>query len=98
LALTPVLAAKLGVTGWPSAGPVAWGSILFLAIATTIIGYIGWYWALAAGGIARIGLIQFFQPISGLVLAGLLLGERITLPLLLAAVAILAGVFIAQRR
>ncbi len=98
LALTPLLAVTLGMHGMPTAGPTAWGSILFLAIATTIIGYIGWYWALAAGGIARIGLIQFFQPISGLVLAALLLGERMTLPLLLAATAILAGVLIAQRR
>ena len=72
-------------------------SILFLAVMTTIVGYIGWYWALAAAGIARIGTIQFFQPVSGLVLAIVVLGERFTLPLLVASVTILAGVFIAQR-
>jgi drug/metabolite transporter (DMT)-like permease len=84
--------------GWPSAGWVSWTAVLYLASITTILGYIGWYWALAKGGIARIATIQFFQPVSGLVLAALLLGERMTLPLLAASVIILVGVWIAQRR
>lgn len=68
-----------------------------MAIVTSIVGYIGWYWALNRGGIARIAPIQFLQPFSGLVLAALLLGERLTLSLGLAAIAILVGVAIAQR-
>jgi drug/metabolite transporter (DMT)-like permease len=83
---------------WPSAGWVSWTAVLYLASITTILGYIGWYWALARGGIARIATIQFFQPVSGLILAALLLGERMTLPLLAASIVILAGVWIAQRR
>ena len=71
---------------------------LYLASITTILGYIGWYWALAKGGIARIATVQFFQPVSGLVLAALLLGERMTLPLLAASIVILVGVWIARRR
>ena len=65
---------------------------------TTILGYVGWYWALAKGGIARIATIQFFQPISGLILAAILLGEQLTLPLAIASAVILAGVYLAQRR
>jgi drug/metabolite transporter (DMT)-like permease len=83
--------------GWPSAGWVSWTAVLYLASITTILGYIGWYWALAKGGIARIATIQFFQPVSGLILAALLLGERMTLPLLAASIVILTGVWIAQR-
>ncbi len=96
--LVPVLAFRLAGQGWPAGTADAWASVLFLAYVTSILGYIGWYWALAAGGIARIGLIQFFQPLSGLVLAALLLGEAMTLPLLAAALLILAGVTIAQWR
>ena len=84
--------------GWPSAGWVSWTAVAYLASITTILGYVGWYWALAKGGIARIATIQFFQPVSGLVLAALLLGERMTLPLLAASIVILVGVWIAQRR
>jgi drug/metabolite transporter (DMT)-like permease len=93
-----LMAATVARGGWPSAGWQSWSAVLYLASITTILGYIGWYWALAKGGIARISTIQFFQPVSGLILAALLLGERMTLPLLAASIVILAGVWIAQRR
>jgi drug/metabolite transporter (DMT)-like permease len=96
--VAPLFAVLVALKGWPSAGVTAWGAVCFLAVLTTIVGYIGWYWALAKGGIARIGTIQFFQPVSGLVLAAVLLGERFTLPLVAASVAILVGVYVAQRR
>jgi drug/metabolite transporter (DMT)-like permease len=98
LVSTVIMAATVARGGWPSAGWQSWSAVIYLASVTTIVGYIGWYWALAKGGIARIGTIQFFQPVSGLILAALLLGERMTLSLLAASAVILAGVWIAQRR
>ena len=95
---TVIMAATIAGGGWPSAGWQSWSAVIYLASVTTILGYIGWYWALAKGGIARISTIQFFQPVSGLILAALLLGERMTLPLLAASIVILAGVWIVQRR
>ena len=83
--------------GLEAAPAVAWAGVLDLAVAVTIIGYILWYWALGQGGIARVGLMQFLQPISGLLLAAALLGEGMTLPLAVAAALVLAGVFIAAR-
>ncbi|MEX0809938.1 MAG: DMT family transporter [Dongiaceae bacterium] len=77
---------------------ISWSAVLFLAYMTTIVGYAGWYWALGSGGIARVALLQFFQPISGLILAVFLLGEPLTLSLLLAAVMVLLGVWIAAKR
>jgi drug/metabolite transporter (DMT)-like permease len=98
IVLLPLLPLVNG--GWspPAAGPSAWGAIAFLAWISSILGYIGWYWALARGGIARIGTIQFLQPLSGLVLAFLLLGERPSLTLVIAAILILSGVVVAGRR
>jgi drug/metabolite transporter (DMT)-like permease len=93
-----LMIAAVAQGGWPAAGWLSWGSVIYLASVTTILGYIGWYWALAKGGIARIGTIQFFQPVSGLILAALLLSERMTPSLLAASIVILAGVWIAQRR
>ena len=95
--LLPVLPAVNG--GWtpPAAGPVAWGAVAFLAWITSILGYIGWYWSLARGGIARMGTIQFLQPLSGLVLAFFLLDERPSLALGIATVLILVGVVVARR-
>ncbi len=64
----------------------------------TILGYALWYWALGHGGIARVGLLQFLQPVSGVLLAWLLLGERLTGSALLAAAIILLGMGIATQR
>ena len=75
----------------------AWGAVLFLAAVTSIAGYVGWYWALARGGIQRIATLQFLQPLSGLVLAALVLGERLTWPLAVGAAAVIVGVVIARR-
>jgi drug/metabolite transporter (DMT)-like permease len=92
------LAALAAARGLPSAGAAAWGSVAWLAVGTSILGYLGWYWALARGGIARIATIQFLQPLSGLGLAVVLLGEQPTLATFGATVPIILGVVIVQRR
>jgi len=96
--LLPVLPLATGGWSLPAASPVAWGAVAFLAWMSSTLGYIGWYWALARGGIARMGTIQFLQPLSGLVLAFFLLNERPSGTLVLSAVLILAGVVVARRR
>lgn len=98
IAVTPLLPVATGGAGLPEASWVAWGAVATLAWFTSILGYIGWYWALGHGGIARMGTIQFLQPLSGLVLAFFWLGERPTMILIAATVLILAGVVIARRR
>jgi drug/metabolite transporter (DMT)-like permease len=97
LLLAPWLGLKLATEPWPDASAAAWGATLFLALVTSILGYIGWYWSLAKGGIARIATMQFLQPVSGLVLAIVILGEEPTPSLLLAAALILGGIIVAQR-
>ena len=95
--LAPLGAVLVAAGGPPSAGPSAWGAVLFLAVVTSIVGYVCWYWALDRGGIARISTLQFLQPLSGLVLAALVLGESPTPSLAVGAVAVVGGVAIAQR-
>jgi drug/metabolite transporter (DMT)-like permease len=90
-----VLLAHEGL-GRHSAG--SWAAVVFLASFTSIAGYFGWYWSLARGGVSRIATLQFLQPVSGLILAALILGERLTWPLAAGSVAILAGVTVAQLR
>ena len=75
----------------------AWSAIAYLAVVVTILGYVLWYWALGRGGIARVGLIQFLQPVSGVILAAVLLGEGISLSFLLASALVLSGVWLAIR-
>jgi drug/metabolite transporter (DMT)-like permease len=75
----------------------AWSAIAYLAVVVTILGYVLWYWALGKGGIARVGLIQFLQPVSGVILAALLLREAVSLSFLLASALVLFGVWLAIR-
>ena len=81
----------------PQAGAAAWGSILVLALLTSVLGYIAWYWALAKGGISRIASIQFTQPLFGIALAAIVLGERPAPITAVAAAAILLGAWMVLR-
>jgi drug/metabolite transporter (DMT)-like permease len=96
VALLPLAVVLLLVQGAPRAGAASWAAVLFLAVVTSIVGYIGWYWALAHGGIARIAPLQFLQPLSGLVLASLVLGERLTWNQPVGAAIVLLGVAVSQ--
>ena len=97
IVVAPLALAVVGTDGVPEARATAWGAVLFLALITSILGYIGWYWALDRGGIARIATLQFLQPLSGFVLAVAVLGDELTTSIAVGAVAIIGGVTIAQR-
>jgi len=97
LVLTPLALGLFAADGVPEAGPAAWGAVLVLAAVTSIAGYVGWYWALSRGGIQRIATLQFLQPLSGLVLAVLVLGEGVGPGTAVGAAAVIGGVVIAQR-
>jgi drug/metabolite transporter (DMT)-like permease len=97
LLLLPTLALVIDLDSLVSAGSYAWSGLLYQAIGVTIIAYILWYWALGTGGIARVGLFQFLQPVSGILLAWLILAENISLIFLLASSIIMVGVILAFR-
>lgn len=79
----------IDVPGWLSICALAWG--------TTILAYLFWNRALADGGVARIGALQLLQPVIGIGLAPVVLGEPLTPMLLIATLIILAGMVLVQR-
>jgi drug/metabolite transporter (DMT)-like permease len=97
LLLLPALALVVDLDTLLTAGSYAWSGLLYQAIGVTVIAYILWYWALGTGGIARVGLFQFLQPVSGILLAWLVLAENISLIFLLASSIIMVGVILAFR-
>jgi drug/metabolite transporter (DMT)-like permease len=97
LLLLPTLALVIDLDTLLTAGSYAWSGLLYQAIGVTVIAYILWYWALGTGGIARVGLFQFLQPVSGILLAWLVLAENISLIFLLASSIIMVGVILAFR-
>jgi len=95
--LLPVAPWLLDSDSLQAAGVWAWSGLLYQAIGVTIVAYILWYYALGTGGIARVGLFQFMQPVSGVVLAFLILAESLSLVFLLASAIIMFGVILAFR-
>jgi drug/metabolite transporter (DMT)-like permease len=104
-AMALVLAPVVLALGWfgglatelLAASAKSWIAILYLAAVSTILGYVLWYWALGKGGIARVGLMQFLQPVSGVILAAILLGEGVGASFLAASALVLFGVWLAIR-
>jgi drug/metabolite transporter (DMT)-like permease len=97
LLLLPLTPFVIDIAGLVDAGLYAWSGLLYQAIGVTVVAYILWYWALGTGGIARVGLFQFLQPVSGVVLAWLILAEGISLIFVLASSIIMVGVILAFR-
>jgi drug/metabolite transporter (DMT)-like permease len=97
MVLLPLLVIRLDATDWDAVTVVGWNAAGYLALFSTVLAYVCWYWALARGGTTRIGSIQFAQPVVALGAAVTAMGEVMTVPLAVATVAILAGIAIAQR-
>ncbi len=97
LILIPAVPYLFSALDWQAISLTAWASLLYMGTVVTILGYILWYYALAKGGIERVGLFQFFQPVVGVLCAALLLGETLSPWLVAAAGLILGGVYIATR-
>lgn len=98
LLLAPLLPFVLSRVDWPSVGPAGFFAVAYLVLFSSILAYVAWYWALARGDMARVGALQFTQPIVGVALAAMILSEPVTPPLALAAAGILLGVWIVQRK
>ncbi|MEP4884745.1 MAG: DMT family transporter [Alphaproteobacteria bacterium] len=95
--LAPVVVFHAGVATLTAIDMRGWLAICSLAWGTTILAYLLWNRALADGGVARIGALQLLQPVIGIGLAPVILGEPLTPTLLLATFVILAGVVLVQR-
>ena len=97
LLLAPVLPFVLSRVAWESVGATGFLAVAYLVLLSSILAYVAWYWALSRGDMARVGALQFTQPIVGVALAALVLSEPINPPLALAAAGILLGVWIVQK-
>jgi drug/metabolite transporter (DMT)-like permease len=68
----------------------AWAGLAYVSLFSMLIGFIFWYRGLALGGIAAVGQVQLLQPLFGLAVSALLLGEPVGWPML----AVTAGVIL----
>lgn len=92
-----VLAAPLmiGLTGiavsaeTPSAAPGQWAAFGYLGLVSMFLGFLAWYRGLALGPMAQVSQVQLTQPVLTIGWAALLLGEPLTWPVVLGALAVI---------
>lgn len=68
------------------------GSILYLALLTSVVSYLLWYWALGRTDASKVAVFSNLQPVATALAAWLVLGERIGWEVGVGGVLVLAGV------
>jgi drug/metabolite transporter (DMT)-like permease len=77
--------------------PIMWGCILYMAALSSVVCYLIYNYALRHIAASRVAATQYMQPFLATVLAVMILGERLTAPILAAGGVIIAGVFVTER-
>ena len=74
-----------------------WWAMIFLGVLTTGFAYIAWFDALSQLPAAQTGAFLFIEPLTSMVVAANILGEKITLISVLGGVVILFGIWMVNR-
>lgn len=93
----PVFAYSQQHTDWGNVPASAWWAIVWLTLLSSLLGSVLWFFALARGGIEKIGSLQMLMPIITLAGAVWILGEILTLQLIGLSALVIVGTFIAHR-
>ena len=75
-----------------SASLVDWSIIFYLAFIMTVVGYSVWYHLLSSIDVSKVSPFLMLLPITSIVAGILLLDEKLTLPMIIGGIMIMAGV------
>ncbi|WEZ00987.2 DMT family transporter [Bacillus subtilis] len=82
---------------WSAIGVPALLSLAYVSLFSMLIGFVFWYRGLAQGGIAAVGQLQLLQPFFGLLLALVILHEKVGWALVAVNIAVIMCVAAARR-
>jgi len=97
LALAPLAFADGFTTHLRTITPAGWGAVLFLGTLGGAVGFGLWTWALQRSTPSRVAVFLALNPITAIALGALLLGEPVTIRLLVGLAAVLSGIQLASR-
>lgn len=95
-----LLALPVVVNGWTAstrAGALAWAGVLYMAAASSVLGYLIYGYALRRLPASRVAVVIYLQPLLASLLAVVMLGERPSAGFIPAAALVLGGVYTVQR-
>ena len=83
----------------PTATPVEWLALSYLAVVSMFLGFFAWYRGLAIGPMAQVSQVQLVQPVMSILWAALILREQLTWPTILGGIVVIvcAGLAIRTR-
>jgi O-acetylserine/cysteine efflux transporter len=85
--------AYLGSADW-----VVWGTVVYLGLVMTALGYALWYGLIGRHPVSRIGPFLLLMPVFSVLGGVTLLGERLTLQIALGGIIVIAGVAVILTR
>lgn len=91
-------AAMLGQPWAATLSALTWASLIFQVVIVTFASYLLWFWLVRHYPATRLASFTLLTPVFGLLLGALLLGEPITTRLVIALVAVAAGIVLVNRR
>jgi drug/metabolite transporter (DMT)-like permease len=97
LACAPIAMLRLIAVQWTGIPPLTLVALLHFTVGAGLFAFVAWFWALARGGIHRIAVLQFMQPVLGVLFAWVFLREHPTPMVLITGIFIIAGVVTAWR-
>ena len=81
----------------PTLPATVWLSIAFLSFLCTVFAFVVWFWALQKMEASRVGSFTYLVPLFGVSFSQVILGEPITLALIIGGTILLSGVYIINR-
>lgn len=78
--------------------PLAWASMIFQVVVVTAVSYLAWFWLIRHYPATRLASFTLLTPVFGLLMGALLLNEPITARLVIALLAVAAGIVLVNRR
>ena len=77
--------------------PTGWLAVLYMALFSSVISYLIYYYALGRMAPSRISTFSYFQPPLATALGVIVLNEHVTVALVASAAVIFAGVYLTER-
>lgn len=76
---------------------MAWAGVVYLAVLTSVVSYMLWYFALSRMEASKVAVFSNLQPVVTALLAWWMLGEKLNWEIAVGGILVLAGVRLTQR-
>ncbi|WP_411565130.1 DMT family transporter [Pseudomonas orientalis] len=97
LLVTTLVTGRMTLSGLSALHISHWASLGYLGVMGSALAYIGYYDGIRRIGATRSGVFIALNPLTAVICAALLLGEHLTLPMLLGGGVIVAGIYLSNK-